>query len=351
MGPHDHDGRDDDPRDPPLPAGDRGGGAWHRDDIGPERMRPHQWAADREASIGCRRPHAEEAERHDERGQGREHVRQGVVEVVRGDELRRGEAAARHEQHRPEGANGSQAAVDGHDVEGQQQRHEGQLPADHGAERHRREAGHLPQYRDGCPERPERHGCRVEDERIRQGFERRVAHEDQEGARDGDRRTKTRYALEQAAEAEADHHEDDATIVRHMVDDPVAEGVEAARDDRDIVEQQRVEDDPHHRPEREHHAGRDGVDGETGRELPDGNRDDQGRHESAERGLPRRAAQDAEQHQHGGDRYRCHQKRQCEASADRRQQLIEHDVPPNRFLMLPTGRFLRPCSIYGPVAC
>ena len=55
----------------------------------------------------------------------------------------------------------------------------------------------------------------------------------------------------------------DAAVVGQMLDRPAAEGVEAAGGDGDVVEQQRVEHDPHHRPEREHHAVDHGIEREV----------------------------------------------------------------------------------------
>ena len=72
---------------------------------------------------------------------------------------------------------------------------------------------------------------------------------------------------------------------------PGAEGVEPAGPHGDVVEQQRVDHDPHHRPKREDGAVGDRVERQPDRHLPDGDRDDQGDDEAGQRGLPRRAAQ------------------------------------------------------------
>jgi len=53
-------------------------------------------------------------------------------------------------------------------------------------------------------------------------------------------------------------------IIGQVLDDPIAKGVEAARRHRDVVEQQSVEHDPHHGPEREDDAVQRCVERETG---------------------------------------------------------------------------------------
>ena len=109
-------------------------------------------------------------------------------------------------------------------------------------------------------------------------------------------------ALEQRAEAEADDDQHDAAVVRQVVDEPVAEGVEAARRDRDVVEQQRVDDDPHDRPEREDHAVAPWRRAPARSAWPDRDGQDEGGDEAGRRRLPGRPAQHAEQHQHDHDR-------------------------------------------------
>src|SRR5215475_13877623 len=109
-----------------------------------------------------------------------------------------------------------------------------------------------------------------------------------------------------------------------MVEHPGAKGVEAPRLHRNIVEQQRVDDDPHDGPEREHNAVGDGIDREVWRQAPDADRDDQRDDQSRQRRLPRRPAQDTEQ----DENYRYGEGRNDEGerqtARDRRQQLLEY---------------------------
>ncbi len=114
------------------------------------------------------------------------------------------------------------------------------------------------------------------------------------------------------------------------VEHPVAKRVETPGYDRDVVEQQRVEHDPHHRPKREHAAGRDAVEREPGGKLPHRHGDQKSRDEARQRGLPGRTAQHAQRDQHGRDRQGRHQKRQEQAVAHRRQKLVEHSYSPRQ---------------------
>ena len=97
--------------------------------------------------------------------------------------------------------------------------------------------------------------------------------------------------------------------------------------DCDIVEEQRVDDDPHDRPEREHDAVGDRIEGERGRKAPDRDRENQSDHEPRQGRLPRRPAQDAEEHENGQDGERCDDEREQQAVGDRREQLMEHLAP------------------------
>ena len=97
-----------------------------------------------------------------------------------------------------------------------------------------------------------------------------------------------------APKAEADHHQDHAAVIRQIGDDPGAEGLEPARLHGDVVEQQAVEHDPHHRPEREHRTVEDRPHGQPGRHLPEIQRYDQADDQATERGLPGGAPQYAQ---------------------------------------------------------
>ncbi len=146
-------------------------------------------------------------------------------------------------------------------------------------------------------------------------------------------------AFQKRAEAEADHHEHDAAIVGKMVENPGAECVEALRLDRDIVEEERVDHDPHDRPESEDSAGGDGIEGEGNGKVPHRNRDDEADHKTCERCLPGRPAHDAKQHENSRDGKRRYDKGKRQAARDRRQQLFKH------FLASPSPSLDEPRSI------
>ena len=113
-----------------------------------------------------------------------------------------------------------------------------------------------------------------------------------------------------------------------MFERPAAESVETAGRHRDVVEQHRVDHDPHHRPEREHDAVDRGSDRQTDRQAPDADRDDESDDEAAERGLPSRPAEHPEPHQNRQDRQARHDEGQPQAAADRRHQLLKHVSSP-----------------------
>ena len=94
--------------------------------------------------------------------------------------------------------------------------------------------------------------------------------------------------------------------------------------DRNVVEQERVDDDPHHRPQRKHDAVQDRVRREMDREAPDRDGEDQADGEAGERGLPGGAADDAEEDKDREHRQNRHKKRQRQAIRHRRQQLAKH---------------------------
>ena len=112
--------------------------------------------------------------------------------------------------------------------------------------------------------------------------------------------------------------------MRQMREHPGAERVEPAGLYGDVVEQKRVDDDPHHRPHREDGAVGDRFERERNRHLPGYDGDDQADDEAGERRLPCRPPQPAEKKQHDEDRQDGDQKRKPEAVAHRCQKLPEH---------------------------
>jgi hypothetical protein len=78
-----------------------------------------------------------------------------------------------------------------------------------------------------------------------------------------------------------------------VLEHPVTKGIESSGNDGYVVEQQRIEHQPHDRPEREHAARDDAVECQSSRELPEQHRNDQTDDQAGQRGLPGGAAQDA----------------------------------------------------------
>ena len=183
----------------------------------------------RELRFGRRLPHLQEQERDDQRTERRQHVRQGVVDIIRGNELAEREGAARDQKNRPQRLERTHSAIERHHVERQQKRDERQLAADHGAERPRRQACDRAKRRHRNAERAESDRRGVEDQRKHQRFERREADQNEKRRGDRDRRSKAGDAFQKRAEAEADHHQHDAAIVGKMVENPRPKGVEPVR--------------------------------------------------------------------------------------------------------------------------
>ncbi len=90
------------------------------------------------------------------------------------------------------------------------------------------QAGDGAQRGDRRAQGAEGHRGGVEDQGEDQGVERLEAQGDEQGAGDGHRGAEAGDAFEQTAEAEADDDQHDAPVVGQVLDDPAAEGVEAA---------------------------------------------------------------------------------------------------------------------------
>ena len=167
------------------------------------------------------------------------------------------------------------------------------MPPDHRAEHVGRQPVTAPSTVTGVPSAPKATGAVLKISTNTTRFERREADQDQQRSGDRDRRAESGNAFEQRAEAEADDDQHHAPIVRQMVRHPCAERVEAASIDRDVVEQQSVDDDPHHRPQREDRAVEHRVDRQIDRQGPKADRDKEGDNEARERRLPGRPSHDA----------------------------------------------------------
>ncbi len=320
--PHDHDGRHDQPGHPALPGGHRA--CARRRCLG-RRM------GDGELRIRGRMPDLQEQQGDRQRAHRGEHIGQGVVEIIGGAKLRNAEAQTGNQQHRPEGADRAPSAVQRHDVEGQESGHEGQLTADHGGQCRCRQSRHRAQHGDGRAESAERHRRGVENQHEHQRFERRKAAHDEQRGGDGDRRAESGNAFEQGSEAKTNGDQYHAPVVGQVLDHPGAKGIEAARGDGNVVEQQGIDDDPHHRPERKHRAVEGRGAGNARRQRPTAVTA-----MSSPTMRPANAAchagrfSNSEKHQHGGDGQNGDQEGQRQAVADGCQQLMKHCSSPIR---------------------
>ncbi len=216
--PKDDDHRHDEPRQPSLPRPDFGTcGALCARHI------------DGELRVRRRLPCLEEQEGHDQGAERRQNVGQGVIDEVRRNELEDRERASGCQQGRPDGADGTHAAIDGHDIEWQDKRDDRQLASDHRAEHRRGQTGHCAEHRHRHAEGAESDRRRIEDQNEDQRLQSRKSDHDQEGRGDRHGSSKSGDALEQGAKTESDHDEDDAPVVRQMIEDPGAEGVKPLR--------------------------------------------------------------------------------------------------------------------------
>src|SRR5450631_3349795 len=113
-----------------------------------------------------------------------------------------------------------------------------------------------------------------------------------------------------------------------MADDPIPKCIEPAGAYGYVVEQERVDHDPHYGPKREHRTVEDGIDGQTERHLPTDYRDNQARDEPRQSRLPCRPAQYTQKHQHCDDRQDGDDERKPEAVSYGCQKLLEHQGTP-----------------------
>ena len=118
----------------------------------------------------------------------------------------------------------------------------------HHADRVGRNAGHRRQRQDRRADRAERDRRRVGDERQAGGVERREAQADQQRRADGDRRAESGRAFDERAERERDEQRLDPAIAREPADRRL-DDLELAGLDGQVVEEDRVEDDPADRQE------------------------------------------------------------------------------------------------------
>lgn len=135
----------------------------------------------------------------------------GTVQVA-DEKLSDGEGGARNEAGGPDRDHAAPTGLHGDEPEGDDERYQAELSADHGAEVQHVEAGDLRQGDNRGAERAESHGGGVADQRKPGGFQRAKTQADEQGAGDGDRRAETGGAFNKRAEAEGDEQGLDPAI-------------------------------------------------------------------------------------------------------------------------------------------
>ena len=135
--------------------------------------------------------------------------------------------------------------------EGHDDREEGQLAADHRAELLDRETGHRGQGDDRGAEGPECDRGSVADEREAGGRERLESEADEHRRADRHRSPEAGGSFDEGAEGEADQQDLDSPVGRE-IGDGVLHHLELPGPDRDVVDEDGVEDDPPDGEEPEH---------------------------------------------------------------------------------------------------
>jgi hypothetical protein len=195
--------------------------------------------------------------------------------IVADHELHHAERTAGDEAGGPDLEHAPPACLGGDQPERHEQREDRQLAADHRAEIVQVEPGERREGGQRDAERAEGNGGGVADEGELGGLEGLEAQADHEGAGDGDGRAEAGGALDERAEAEGDQQRLDAAIAGHAGDLFLQDG-ELAGLDRELVDEDRVEDEPADGQEAERGAVAGGGEGERGRHAVGEDRDGEG---------------------------------------------------------------------------
>ena len=188
------------------------------------------------------------------------------------EKLHETERCARHDARRPDGDHAAPAYLCGHEPEGDDERKERQLAAHHRAELEQVEAGERRERDEGCAERAEGDGRGVADERELSRLERFEAEPDQQGARDCHRCAEAGGALDEGAERKRDQERLNASVARDTCNLFLKDG-ELAGFNGELVDEDRVEDEPPNREQTEGGTVAGGGQGEFDGHAVDKNRD------------------------------------------------------------------------------
>ena len=248
-------------------------------------------------------PVPEKGDAHQQRSNRRHDVNQSDLDVVRPHELNQRERAAADEQRRHHFHRSARSRHRPHQPHGKDQRERRQDAAGHGTQLGLGKTGHTGERSNGIADSAPRHGRCVGQQTQDGGFEGRKAQADQERARDGDWSSASAKAFEERTKAERDQHSLDASIVREVRDGSL-HPIELSGFDRDLVQEDRGDDDPGNAKEAEHHTVQRGVAGQGNRHAEHGDRDGDG-HDCACDGCdPDPLAQRHQHEEEGHDRQR-----------------------------------------------
>ncbi len=259
------------------------------------------------ASRGAGRPHLQQRQHRSRRYERGDDVGQLDVDVVGDRELHHRKRQPRGQRGRPALAKAPASVDHEHEHERDDHRQERGLPSNHLAECVNGQPGHLTKGDDRNRDCPERHRRGVGHQRDGRGLDRLHAEAHQHDPADRDRCAEAREGLEQRAEAERDHDDLDSEVIGHRGERP-SQHCEVSCGVRHVEDPQRVDDDPHDRPEAEHRPFQSSVPGLPDRHRVDGQRDhdrDAERHQCSPVRFHPHHAEEHEQHnqrQDGKDR-------------------------------------------------
>ena len=172
---------------------------------------------------------------------------------VGADELSEAEHDTDHQGHRPDLADAATTVSHEDEDQGHEQREEGGLAADDGADVLVGDPGQRAGGDDRDGHRTEGHRRGVGQQDDHGGAERGEADRDQHHPGDRGRGAEACQRLQQAAETEGDDDRLDPRVLGDQVEGG-AQVLELATHHRQLVQEERAEDDPHDREETEHAA-------------------------------------------------------------------------------------------------
>ena len=178
-----------------------------------------------------------------DRSEGGDDVHEPRPVIIGHEELRNGERDASGQRGGPDAEHSPEASLRPHHPERDDEREERELASDHLREGELIDAGDFAERDDRRAQRTEGDGRGVRDERKARGGERFEAELDQDRRRDGDRRAEAGAAFEERSEGKRDEDDLHARIRRNAGEAAAQHGEETFLD-RELVEEDQVQDDP-----------------------------------------------------------------------------------------------------------